>query len=172
MILAFSLTSTAYEVYLVSVILGLGVALNNAPIDALLADCVIAEIRAKVMGGYEVIVGLGRTLGVLLLGGLYSISSSAPFNLLGALMFLTVGLVAVFVTEPRSKAGFLMPLLPHEGKITFIPEDGVAVLSASLEDDKTRMLVERAIAGWIECPACRRSILKESRFCDYCGASV
>lgn len=147
MILAFSLTRTMTEVYVVSIILGLGVALNNAPINALLADCVIAEIRAKVMGGYEVIVGLGRTLGVLLLGGLYSISSSAPFNLLGGLMFVTVGLVAVFVTEPRSKAGIPISPLPSEEKVAAIPENGVTVLSASLEDDKTRTLVERAIVG-------------------------
>ncbi len=103
MIIAFSLTRSIAEVYLVSIILGLGVAVNNAPINALLADCVIAEIRAKVMGGYEVIVGLGRTVGVLFLGGLYAISPSAPFNLLGALLFVTVGLVAVFVVEPRDK---------------------------------------------------------------------
>ncbi len=103
-VLAFSFMRTAPEVYLVSLVLGFGVALNNAPINALLADCVVPEIRAKVMGGYEVIVGLGRTLGVLLLGGLYAMSVSAPFNLLGALMFVTVGLVALFVTEPRRYA--------------------------------------------------------------------
>lgn len=103
-IIAFSLTRTVLEVYLVSVILGFGVSLNNAPINALLADCVIPEIRAKVMGGYEVIVGLGRTLGVLLLGGLYAISPLAPFNLLGALMFGTVILVALLVVEPLKRA--------------------------------------------------------------------
>lgn len=106
-IIFFQFASNASEIYLVSVVLGFGVALNNAPINALLADCVIPEIRAKVMGGYEVIVGLGRTLGVLLLGGLYSMSISAPFNLLGALMLATVGLVAVFVTEPRTGANIL-----------------------------------------------------------------
>jgi len=103
MIIAFSFTRSMGEAYLVSIILGFGVALNNAPINALLADCVIAEIRAKVMGGYEVIVGLGRTVGVLFLGGLYAISPSAPFNLLGALLFVTVGLVALFVVEPSDK---------------------------------------------------------------------
>lgn len=101
MVIAFSFAHSASEVYLVSIALGLGVALNNAPISALLADCVIPEIRAKVMGGYEVVLGLGRTLGVLLLGGLYAMSVLAPFYLLGALMFATVGLVALFVTEPQ-----------------------------------------------------------------------
>ncbi|MCJ7456160.1 MFS transporter [Candidatus Bathyarchaeota archaeon] len=101
MVIAFSFAQSASEVYLVSIALGLGVALNNAPINALLADCVIPEIRAKVMGGYEVVLGLGRTLGVLLLGGLYAMSVLAPFYLLGALMFATVGLVALFVTEPQ-----------------------------------------------------------------------
>lgn len=101
MVIAFSFAHSASEAYLVSIALGLGVALNNAPINALLADCVIPEIRAKVMGGYEVVLGLGRTLGVLLLGGLYAMSVLAPFYLLGALMFATVGLVALFVTEPQ-----------------------------------------------------------------------
>jgi MFS family permease len=101
MVIAFSFAHSASEVYLVSFALGVGVALNNAPINALLADCVIPEIRAKVMGGYEFVLGLGRTLGVLLLGGLYAMSVLAPFYLLGALMFATVGLVALFVTEPQ-----------------------------------------------------------------------
>jgi len=103
-VVAFSFTNNPVEVYLVSIVLGFGVALNNAPINALLADCVIPEIRAKVMGGYEMIVGLGRTLGVLILGGLYALSPSAPFNLLGALMFVTVGLIALFVKETRVRA--------------------------------------------------------------------
>jgi len=102
-VIAFSFTHAAPDVYLVSLVLGFGVALNNAPINALLADCVIPEIRAKVMGGYEVIVGFGRALGVMLLGGLYAMSSSAPFYLLGALMFSTVMLVAMFVSEPIVK---------------------------------------------------------------------
>ncbi len=104
-VVSFSFTHTPSDVYLVSLILGLGIALNNAPINALLADCVIPEIRAKVMGGYEVILGSGRTLGVLLLGGLYAMSISAPFYLLGILMFLTVGLIAFFVTESRTRTG-------------------------------------------------------------------
>jgi len=102
-VVAFSLTHTPSQVYIVSLVLGFGIALNNAPINALLADCVIPEIRAKVMGGYEVVVSLGRALGVLILGGLYVVSISAPFYVLGALMFLTVILVAVFVGEPVVK---------------------------------------------------------------------
>lgn len=171
-VITFSFTHTAFQVYIVSLVLGFGIALNNAPINALLADCVIPEIRAKVMGGYEVILGLGRALGLMLLGGLYAISVLAPFYLLGGLMFVTVGLVAVFVTEPRSKAGMPISPLSSEEKAELIPEKGPAVLSASLEDEKTRMPVERAIVGWMECPACRRLILKESRFCDHCGARV
>ena len=108
-IVAFSFAHTPLEIYLVSLVLGLGIALNNAPINALLADCVIPEIRAKVMGGYEVIVGLGRTLGVLLLGGLYAMSVSAPFSLLGVLMFVTVGLVTFLVVEPRRSASISIP---------------------------------------------------------------
>jgi len=99
-VLAFPLTISAPQVYLVATFLGLGIAFNNAPINALLADCVISEIRAKVMGGYEVIVGLGRALGVIVLGALYAMSPPMPFNLSGMLMFITVGLVALFVTEP------------------------------------------------------------------------
>jgi len=102
-VVAFSFTRAAPDVYLVSLLLGFGVGLNNAPINALLADCTIPEIRAKVMGGYEVIVGLGRAVGVMLLGGLYAMSSSAPFYLLGALMLWTVVLVAMFVGEPIAK---------------------------------------------------------------------
>jgi len=102
-VIAFSFARAPPDVYLVSLLLGFGVALNNAPINALLADCVIPEIRAKVMGGYEVIVGLGRALGVMLLGGLYAMSSSAPFYLLGGLMLSTVVLVAMFVSEPIVK---------------------------------------------------------------------
>ncbi|TLM97522.1 MFS transporter, partial [bacterium] len=102
-VVAFSFTHAASAVYLVSLVLGFGVGLNNAPINALLADCVIPEIRAKVMGGYEVIVGFGRALGVMLLGSLYAMSSLAPFYLLGALMFSTVVLVATFVSEPILK---------------------------------------------------------------------
>ena len=55
------------------------------------------------MGGYEVVVSLGRMLGLMILGGLYVMSVSAPFYLLGALMFLTVILVAGFVREPIVK---------------------------------------------------------------------
>ncbi len=102
-VVAFSFTGSLLEVYLVCLVLGFGVALNNAPINALLADCMIPEDRAKVMGGYEVIVSLGRTLGLLLLGGLYVMSISAPFYIMGALMFLTVMLVAAFVNEPIVK---------------------------------------------------------------------
>lgn len=100
-VIGFPFARAPSGVYLASLTLGLGIALNNAPINALLADCLIPEIRAQVMGGYEVIVGLGRTLGVLLLGGLYAMSTLAPFYLLGGLMFVTVGLVALFVTESR-----------------------------------------------------------------------
>ena len=103
-LLALSLIRSASEVYVVSLILGFGIALNNAPISALLADCVIPDIRGKVMGGYEMIVGVGRTLGVLILGGLYAVSPSAPFHLLGVLILVTVALVALLVTEPRSRA--------------------------------------------------------------------
>jgi MFS family permease len=102
-VIAFSFTSSLLQVYLVCLVLGFGVALNNAPINALLADCVIPEIRAKVMGGYEAVVSLGRMLGLMILGGLYVMSVSAPFYLLGALMFLTVILVAGFVREPIVK---------------------------------------------------------------------
>jgi MFS family permease len=105
-VLVFPLTSSALQVYVVCGFLGLGIALNNAPINALLADYVLPDIRAKVMGGYGVIVGLGRTLGVMLLGVLYAMSPSIPFGLSGALMFMTVVLVALFVTEPRSTTGF------------------------------------------------------------------
>lgn len=101
-ILAFVFTQTANEIYLISFAIGLGIALNNAPINALIADCVTSEIRAQIMGGYEVIVGVGRALGVLLLGGLYSLSQPVPFNLSGALMLVTVALVMLFVTEKRS----------------------------------------------------------------------
>jgi len=101
-ILAFSYAHTAPEIYLISFALGLGIALNNAPINALIADCVASEIRAQIMGGYEVIVGLGRALGVLLLGSLYSLSQPAPFNLSGALMLVTVVLVMLFVAEQPS----------------------------------------------------------------------
>jgi MFS family permease len=103
-VVGFCFTHTAFQVYMVSLILGFGIALNNAPINALLADCVIPEIRAKVMGGYEVILGLGRALGVAFLGALYAFSVLAPFYLLGGLMLLTVGLIALFLTEPRIKA--------------------------------------------------------------------
>ncbi|HXZ97975.1 MAG TPA: MFS transporter [Candidatus Acidoferrum sp.] len=103
-VVGFCFTHTASQVYVVSLILGFGIALNNAPINALLADCVIPEIRAKVMGGYEVILGVGRALGVAFLGALYAFSVFAPFYLLGGLMLLTVGLVALFLTEPRIKA--------------------------------------------------------------------
>jgi len=101
-ILAFSFAHTASEIYLISFALGLGIALNNAPINALIADCVASEIRAQIMGGYEVIVGLGRALGVLLLGSLYGLSQAAPFNLSGALMLVTVVLVMLFVAEQPS----------------------------------------------------------------------
>lgn len=102
-VVAFSFTSSLLQVYLVCIILGFGVALNNAPINALLADCIIPEIRAKVMGGYELIVSVGRTLGLLLLGGLYVISISAPFYIMGALLLLTIVFVALFVREPIPK---------------------------------------------------------------------
>ena len=102
---AFSFANSLLEVYLVCLILGLGVALNNAPINALLADSIIPDMRAKVMGGYEVIVSLGRTLGLLLLGGLYMMSVAAPFYIIGASMLLTVVLVALFVREPIMKHG-------------------------------------------------------------------
>jgi MFS family permease len=108
-VVAFSFTHTALQVYMVSLVLGFGIALNNAPINALLADCVIPEIRAKVMGGYEVILGLGRTLGVAFLGALYATSVFAPFYLLGGLMLVTVGLVALFVAEPRIRASIPPP---------------------------------------------------------------
>jgi len=171
-VIAFSFTHSAPLVYLVSLVLGFGVGLNNAPINALLADCVIPEIRAKVVGGYEVILGLGRALGVAFLGGLYAISALAPFYLLGGLMLATVVLVALFVAEPVSKAGISISPIPSEEKPALVPEHGVAVLSASLEDGKTTTLVERAMAGWMECPACRCLILRDSRFCDCCGARV
>jgi MFS family permease len=108
-VIAFSLTSSLLQVYLVCLILGFGVALNNAPINALLADCVIPEIRAKVMGGYEVVVSLGRMLGLMMLGALYMMSASAPFYLLGALVFLTVILVAALVREPVVKRETQLP---------------------------------------------------------------
>ena len=104
-VVAFSFANSLLEVYLVCLILGLGVALNNAPINALLADSIIPDMRAKVMGGYEVIVSLGRTLGLLLLGGLYVMSVTAPFYIIGAFMLLTVVLVALFVREPIMKHG-------------------------------------------------------------------
>jgi MFS family permease len=99
-VVAFSLTRAEVEVYLICFVLGLGIALNNSPINALLADCVIPEARGKVMGAYEVILGLGRAFGVLILGGLYAMSQSAPFYLLGGLMFFTAALVWLFVREP------------------------------------------------------------------------
>jgi len=108
-VVAFSFTHTAFQVYVVSLVLGFGIALNNAPINALLADYVIPEIRARVMGGYEVILGLGRALGVAFLGALYAISALAPFYLLGGLMLLTVGLVALFAEEPRTRASIAPP---------------------------------------------------------------
>jgi MFS family permease len=108
-VVAFTFTHTAFQVYVVSLILGFGIALNNAPINALLADCVIPEIRAKVMGGYEVILGLGRALGVAFLGALYTISALAPFYLLGGLMLVTVGLVALFLAEPRTRTSVPAP---------------------------------------------------------------
>ncbi|TLM99376.1 MFS transporter, partial [bacterium] len=92
-VIAFSFTNSLLQVYLVCLVLGFGIALNNAPINALLADCVIPEIRAKVMGGYEVIVSLGGMIGVLILGGLYVMLMSAPFYVSGALILLTVMLV-------------------------------------------------------------------------------
>jgi MFS family permease len=115
-VIAFSSTSSLLQVYFVCLVLGFGVALNNAPINALLADCVIPEIRAKVMGGYEVVVSLGRMLGLMILGGLYVISASAPFHLLGGLMFLTVILVAMFVREPvvRRETRLPVPERPPE----------------------------------------------------------
>jgi MFS family permease len=108
-VVVFSFTHTAFQVYMVSLVLGFGIGLNNAPINALLADYVIPEIRARVMGGYEVILGLGRALGVAFLGALYAISALAPFYLLGGLMLLTVGLVALFAEEPRTRASIPPP---------------------------------------------------------------
>jgi DHA1 family multidrug resistance protein-like MFS transporter len=108
-VIVFSFTNSLLEIYLVCLILGFGIALNNAPINALLADCVIPEIRAKVMGGYEVVVSLGAMIGVLILGGLYVTSISAPFYVLGTLMFLTVMLVAMFVREPIVKGDIQSP---------------------------------------------------------------
>jgi MFS family permease len=116
-VIAFSFTSSLLQVYFVCLILGFGVALNNAPINALLADCVIPEIRAKVMGGYEVVVSLGRMLGLMMLGGLYMTSASAPFYLLGALMFLTVILVAALVREPFVKRGMQLPVAERPPEI-------------------------------------------------------
>jgi len=116
-VIAFSFTSSLLQVYLVCLILGFGVALNNAPINALLADCVIPEIRAKVMGGYEVVVSLGRMLGLMILGGLYVISASVPFYLLGALMFLTVVLVATLVREPLVRRGTQLPVTGRSPEI-------------------------------------------------------
>jgi hypothetical protein len=49
-------------------------------------------------------------LGLMILGGLYVMSVSAPFYLLGALMFLTVILVAGFVREPVVKQGIQLPV--------------------------------------------------------------
>ncbi len=96
---------THLQVYLTGAFIGAGIAMNNPAIQALTADVTLPELRGKILGSLQVIMGSGRILGLMLLGILYQdVSHESPLYLLSLLMVTTVLLVMFFTKETVESA--------------------------------------------------------------------
>jgi MFS family permease len=82
---------------------GIYYALTEGVEKALVSDLAPTESKATALGFYHTITGIGLLPASVIAGFLFSVSTSAPFVFGGALAFIAVAILAVFVKDKGTK---------------------------------------------------------------------
>jgi MFS family permease len=101
-LLGMALASHLFHVYLLMIFEGLGAAMSNPAVGALLADNMLKEERGRIMGAYQTVQGIGNIAGLTGLGIVYEvIDPKAPIIICACALIVATLIVAFFVEESK-----------------------------------------------------------------------
>jgi len=110
--------SEAWQVFVLMAVSGLGAAMSNPSIGAMLADVMLPAERGRVMGAYQMIQGFGNIVGFFALGYIYdAVSPEAPIVLCSAALAAATLIIAIFVHERQMTTGRNSATLANAGGI-------------------------------------------------------
>jgi MFS family permease len=91
-----------WQVYVLVVIAEFGAAVSNPSVGAMLGDVIDQRERARVMGAYQMVQGIGNIAGYSALGVMYErISPGAPILACSGALAAATSIIALFVSETR-----------------------------------------------------------------------
>lgn len=109
MVLGLGLNVIITEVWQVFVLVSVemfGAAMSNPSVGAMLADVMLEEERGRVMGAYQMIVGIGNIVGFVTVGWMYEvISPETPILVCTVALAVATAIIVLFVGETRKTAG-------------------------------------------------------------------
>lgn len=118
----------------------IGMALFRAPTVALLGDLFPSQQRSTANGIINLMGGLGAILAFLIGGILYSFGHITPFIFGSAMLLLAIGVVLLFVREPKS---------PSKSETSAVGKGLIANLrEITSSSDRSGLLILLAILCW------------------------
>jgi len=107
MVLGLGLNVIITEVWQVFVLVSVemfGAAMSNPSVGAMLADVMLEEERGRVMGAYQMIVGIGNIVGFVTVGWMYEvISPETPILVCTIALAVATAIIVLFVGETRKQ---------------------------------------------------------------------
>ncbi len=107
MVLGLGLNVVITEVWHVFVLVSVemfGAAMSNPSVGAMLADVMLEKERGRVMGAYQMIVGIGNIVGFVTVGWMYEvISPDTPILVCTVALAVATAIIVLFVNETRKK---------------------------------------------------------------------
>jgi len=108
MVLGLGLNVVITEVWHVFILVSVemfGAAMSNPSVGAMLADVMLEKERGRVMGAYQMIVGVGNIVGFVTVGWMYDvISPRTPILVCSIALAVATAIIVLFVAETRKKA--------------------------------------------------------------------
>jgi len=107
MVLGLGLNVIITEVWQVFVLVSVemfGAAMSNPSVGAMLADVMLEEERGRVMGAYQMIVGIGNIVGFVTVGWMYEVMSpETPIIVCTVALAVATAIIVLFVGETRKQ---------------------------------------------------------------------
>ncbi len=112
--------NAAWQVFGLMVVSGLGAAMSNPSVGAMLADVMLPSERGRVMGAYQLIQGIGNIVGFFALGYVYDmVSPGAPIVLCSVALAAATLIIAVFVQERQMATARHSATVTNQGETAF-----------------------------------------------------